>query len=83
MLTGFPNRGWAFSGLRNLIKKIDQTRSIDRKSGSDCSRSSIEYVEEEIYVEVEVEVLKLRIKCRLAFNPAEISNLQDISESSV
>ena len=53
LLTEFPNRGWTLSGLRILIKKIDQTGPINRKSGIDCPRSArtndnIEYVEEEI-----------------------------------
>ena len=48
-----PNRGWTVGGLMNLIKKIDQTKSIDRKKGSSCSRSAQrndnnEYVEEEL-----------------------------------
>ena len=48
-----PNRGWTVGGLRNLIKKIDQTKSIDRKKGSSCSISAQrndnnEYVEEEL-----------------------------------
>ena len=37
----FPNHGWILSGLRNLIKKIDQTGSIDSKSGSGDPRSAL------------------------------------------
>ena len=53
LLTGFQNCCWTLSGLRNLTKKIDQTGSIERKSGNESPRSArtydnIEYAEEEI-----------------------------------
>lgn len=53
LLTEFPNHGWTVSSLRNLIKKIDQTGSIDHKGGSGRPRSaqtndSIEFVKDNI-----------------------------------
>ena len=80
MLTEFPNRGWSLSGLRNLIKKIDQTWSINRKSGSGRPGSArtngnIEYVVEEI--------LSQETNPGSHSTPAEISKRLDISESSV
>ena len=44
LLTEFQNCGWTVSGLRNLTKKIDQTGSIDRKSGNGGPRSAEEEI---------------------------------------
>ncbi len=31
LLTEFPNKGWTFGGLKDLLKKIDETVSIERR----------------------------------------------------
>ena len=80
LLTEFPNRHWTLRGLRNLIKKTDQTGSIDLKKGSGCPRSAqtndnIKYAEEEIS--------RQETNPGSHSTPAEISKRLDISESCV
>lgn len=36
----FPNRGWSLPSLNKLLKKIDQTGTVDRKPGSGKKRST-------------------------------------------
>ena len=53
LLAENPYRDCTTSGWRNLIKKIDQTGSIDHTSGIGCPRSAhtndnIEYLEKEV-----------------------------------
>src|SRR5215469_18184982 len=38
-LSEFPNKGWSRTTLDRMIKKIDQTGTTDRKSGSGQKRS--------------------------------------------
>ncbi len=39
LLTEFPNKGWTFVGLKDLLKKIDETGSIERREGSGRPKS--------------------------------------------
>ena len=80
LLTEIPDRDCTLKGLRNLVKKTDQTGSIDRKSGSGRPRSAwtndnIEYAEEK--------TLSQETNPGSHSTPAEISKRLDISESSV
>ena len=36
----FPNKGWSLSSLNKLLNKIDQTGTVDRKSGSGKKRTT-------------------------------------------
>ena len=80
LLTEIRYRDCALKGLRNLIKKTDQTGPIDLKSGSGRPRSpwtndNIEYAEEK--------TLSQETNPGSHSTPAEISKRLDISESSV
>ena len=36
----FPNKGWSLQSLNKLLQKIDQTGTVDRKSGSGKRRTT-------------------------------------------
>ena len=40
LMKEFPNKGWCLSSVSKLLKKIDQTGTVDRKSGSGKKRTS-------------------------------------------
>src|SRR5580692_9339893 len=40
LMKEFSNKGWCLSSVSKLLKKIDQTGTVDRKSGSGKKRTS-------------------------------------------
>jgi len=39
LLKMFPNKKWTLGGLKTLLRKIDATDSVERRSGSGLSRT--------------------------------------------
>ena len=79
IIAEFPDKGWTESGVKRILKKIDEEGSIERKEGSGRPRTART---EENIDEVEQRILS-QDDPGSHETPAEIAATMDISKSSV
>lgn len=80
LLYEFPNKGWTRGGLDYLIKKIDETGTVDRCEGSGRPRSVRTH---ENVQKVEERILSQETCPGTHMTPSQISKEIEISKSSI